>query len=170
MCARFSPARPVSFNRVSLDVLGQAFPQQQQAFQQGNVGAQQQLLAGLPQIQNAILGRTVDTSGFAPTTIGLNTGFTQQTLPTFQGSAAALQAGQPAQPAALDPSAFAPGQLEALAAQLHAGGFFQQATAAPPVGQIGLSGGGGRGGRGGGGTSRGDRGGSSGGPSGQRSV
>ena len=34
-----------------------------QAFQQGNVGAQQAILSGLPQIQNAILGGNVDLSG-----------------------------------------------------------------------------------------------------------
>lgn len=42
------------------------------AFQQGNVGAQQTLLAGLPQIQNAILGNPVDFSALQPQQIKLN--------------------------------------------------------------------------------------------------
>ena len=42
---------------------GQVLPQQAQAFQTGNVQAQETLLAGLPQIQQAILGGQVDTSG-----------------------------------------------------------------------------------------------------------
>ena len=51
----------------ALDVFNQALPQQASLFQQGNVGAQQALLAGLPQIQNAILGGEIDYSGFQPT-------------------------------------------------------------------------------------------------------
>lgn len=50
----------------ALDVFGQSTPAQIDAFQQGNLGAQQQLLAGLPQIQNAILGGNVDLSGLQP--------------------------------------------------------------------------------------------------------
>lgn len=46
-----------------LDIQRQAFPQMINSFQQGNVGAQNALLAGLPQMQNAILGRPVDISG-----------------------------------------------------------------------------------------------------------
>jgi len=38
----------------------------QNTFQQGNVQAQQALLAGLPQMQNAIMGRAVDTRGLQP--------------------------------------------------------------------------------------------------------
>ena len=48
------------------DVFGQSLPAQAQAFQQGNVGAQQALLAGLPQFQNAILGNAVDFSQLQP--------------------------------------------------------------------------------------------------------
>jgi len=50
----------------ALDVFSQTVPQQAQQFQAGNVAAQQALLTGLPQIQNAILGRQVDLSGFQP--------------------------------------------------------------------------------------------------------
>jgi hypothetical protein len=66
-----------------LDVLGAAAPQQFGAFQQGNVGAQQALLTGLPQVQRAILGQPVDLSGLQPQTIGFSTEFAQQQLPEF---------------------------------------------------------------------------------------
>ena len=46
----------------ALDVFGNSVPAQQQAFQGGNVAAQNQILAGLPQIQNALLGNQVDLS------------------------------------------------------------------------------------------------------------
>jgi hypothetical protein len=46
----------------AMDVFNQAVPQQMQAFQQGNMGAQNALLAGAPQFQNAILGGPVDYS------------------------------------------------------------------------------------------------------------
>ncbi len=66
----------------ALDVFGQSLPAQQQLFQQGNVGAQAQLLAGLPQIQKAILGGNVDLSALQPTQLTLpNQSFFQQTLP-----------------------------------------------------------------------------------------
>ena len=67
----------------ALDVFGQALPAQTQAFQQGNIGAQQQLLAGLPQIQNALFGAPVDFSGLQPTQITPDIGFAQQQLPQF---------------------------------------------------------------------------------------
>ena len=47
----------------AIDVFNQSVPAQQQAFQGGNVAAQQQILAGLPQIQNALFGNQVDLSG-----------------------------------------------------------------------------------------------------------
>ena len=46
----------------ALDVFNQSVPTQQQAFQGGNVAAQNQILAGLPQIQNALFGNQVDLS------------------------------------------------------------------------------------------------------------
>jgi len=70
-----------------LDVFGQSAPAQMDVFQQGNLGAQQQLLAGLPQIQNAILGGNVDLSGLQPFQVqqpGLS--FLQQTLPVMPQS------------------------------------------------------------------------------------
>jgi hypothetical protein len=51
----------------ALDVFKQALPQQANTFQSGNVAAQNQLLAGLPQFQNAILGAPVDYSQFQAT-------------------------------------------------------------------------------------------------------
>ena len=50
----------------ALDVFGQSVPAQMGVFQQGNVAGQQAILAGLPQIQNAILGGNVDLSGLQP--------------------------------------------------------------------------------------------------------
>jgi len=44
----------------ALDVFSQSVPAQQQAFQGGNVAAQNQILSGLPQIQNALFGNQVD--------------------------------------------------------------------------------------------------------------
>ena len=67
----------------ALDVLGQSVPQQIGAFQQGNVQAQQALLAGLPQIQNAILGNRVDLSGLQPQQVQFDPSFLQQQLPDF---------------------------------------------------------------------------------------
>jgi hypothetical protein len=75
-------ARSLGFQG-ALDVLGQTIPQQLQAFQAGNVGAQQNLAAGLPQFQNAILGGQVDFSAFQPTRIPIDTGFASQQLPNF---------------------------------------------------------------------------------------
>lgn len=71
----------------ALDIFGQAVPQQLGAFQTGNVGAQQALLAGLPQIQNAILGRPVDLSGLQAQQLPVDLGFAQQQLPQFQSAA-----------------------------------------------------------------------------------
>ena len=84
----------------ALDVIGQGVPQQLSAFQQGNVGAQQQLLAGLPQIQNALLGRPVDLSGLQAQTLPIDASFSQQQLPQFISSTSALspEAQEPVTP------------------------------------------------------------------------
>lgn len=50
----------------ALDVFGSVVPQQSDIFQQGNIGAQQAILAGLPQMQNAILGGQIDLSALQP--------------------------------------------------------------------------------------------------------
>lgn len=96
----------------ALDVFGQTLPQQAQAFQGGNVAAQQALLAGFPQFQNAILGGQVDLSGLQPFQPQLpDFSFSQQQLPqlqnlpgqqsqqgltnTLSGSAGDISLGQP---------------------------------------------------------------------------
>lgn len=56
-------AQTQGFQRAQDFLAGQVIPNQAEAFQTGNVQAQQSLLAGLPQIQNAILGGNVDLSG-----------------------------------------------------------------------------------------------------------
>jgi hypothetical protein len=80
----------------AMDVMGQAVPQQFSTFQQGNVGAQQALLSGLPQMQNAILGLPVDMSGFQPQALSYDTSYMNQQLPTMMSGTEALQAGEEA--------------------------------------------------------------------------
>ena len=67
----------------ALDLYGQALPEMFNVFQQGNVGAQEQLLAGMPQYQNAVLGLPVDNSALQPRTISYDTSWMQQQLPDF---------------------------------------------------------------------------------------
>ena len=45
------------------DIFGQFVPQQSDIYQQGNINAQNAILAGLPQMQNALMGGNVDLSG-----------------------------------------------------------------------------------------------------------
>jgi hypothetical protein len=83
----------------ALDVFGQSNPAQMDVFQQGNLGAQQALIAGLPQIQNAILGGNVDLGGLQPFQIQQpDMSFMQQTLPSFtpQDTAGFAQTGNSA--------------------------------------------------------------------------
>ena len=69
----------------ALDVFGQSLPAQTDVFTQGNVGAQQAILAGLPQMQNALLGNNIDYSQMQPFEVQQpDTGFFQQTLPQIQ--------------------------------------------------------------------------------------
>lgn len=71
-------------NQAALDVFGQGLNAQTDVFTQGNMGAQQQLLAGLPIAQNAILGGNIDTSSLQPFQIQQpDLGFLQQQLPEF---------------------------------------------------------------------------------------
>jgi len=70
--------------QAGLDLRGQVIPQQLETFQQGNIAAQQQLLGGLPQVQNALLGLPTDLTGFQPTRINFDPSFAQQQLPQFQ--------------------------------------------------------------------------------------
>lgn len=68
----------------ALDVFGQTLPRQQNVFRAGNIEAQKQILAGLPQIQNAILGREVDLSALQPKGVSVDQSFIHQTAPQFQ--------------------------------------------------------------------------------------
>lgn len=88
----------------ALDVFGQSLPAQVQSFQQGNVAAQQQLLAGLPQFQNAILGGNIDFGQLQPSTVPLpDLSFFQQQLPQSQSGI------EPEQPLSPLPPQFAAG-------------------------------------------------------------
>lgn len=49
--------------QAQLGVIKQGFPMQVNAFREGNIMAQQQLINALPQIQNAILGRPMNLGG-----------------------------------------------------------------------------------------------------------
>lgn len=80
----------------SLDVIGQAVPEQLRVFQEGNLAAQQTRLAGLQPFQQAVLGLTPDVSGLQPKGIDVDTSFLQQRVPvktpTEQGFADLVQA------------------------------------------------------------------------------
>jgi hypothetical protein len=66
----------------AIDLFGQTVPQQLSSFQQGNIGAQQAILSGLPQMQNAILGGSVNLGGLQPFQVqGIDTGFLNQEVP-----------------------------------------------------------------------------------------
>ena len=79
-----------------LQLFGQSLPSQLGAIQQGNRSAQETLIAGLPQFQNAILGNPVDFSQFQPSSVNVNTDFFQQQLPEFQTVNQALNPQQAA--------------------------------------------------------------------------
>jgi hypothetical protein len=69
-------------SQAALDIFGQSLPAQTDVFSQGNVGAQQAILSGLPQIQNALLGGNVDFSQMQPFEVQQpDLGFFQQELP-----------------------------------------------------------------------------------------
>lgn len=82
-----------------LDLYSQALPTQMDAFQQGNVGAQQALTQGNQQVQNAILGNPVDMSQMQPQRIdpqGIQ-GLTDVQAPQTQGIDQLFQQQQPQQ-------------------------------------------------------------------------
>jgi hypothetical protein len=80
--------------KAALNVFGDAVPQQISAFQQGNVGAQQALLAGLPQMQNALLGLPVDMSSLQAQQVQYDPSIFQQQLPKYVSSTKALNQNQ----------------------------------------------------------------------------
>lgn len=77
----------------AFDVFGQSMPQGMNLYQQGNVAAQNHLLAGLPQMNNAILGLPTDMSGFQPTQLQYDTSWMQQQMPNYYASPADLLGG-----------------------------------------------------------------------------
>lgn len=79
-----APNRNMGFE-AALNSLMQSGRGQLQAGQQGNMAAQNQLIQGLPQMQNALLGLPVDMSGFQPQQLGYDTSFLTNQLPDFQG-------------------------------------------------------------------------------------
>ena len=83
--------------QAAMDIFGQSVPAQMNAFQGGNVAAQQQLLAGLPQMNNALLGAPIDYSQLqAYQAPQQDYSFLQQQLPKFVDPYA--QAQQPVKP------------------------------------------------------------------------
>lgn len=79
------PAAEQSRDRGFQDVLNlqaQTIPQQFRSFQEGNVGAQQTLLRGLPDFQAALLGGALQ-GNVQPQRISADTSFSQQRVPDF---------------------------------------------------------------------------------------
>ena len=82
----------------ALGLQGQIAPEQISALQQGNQAAQQTLLAGLPQFQNALLGNNIDLSGLQQQAPQIDTSLFNQQLPQFTSINQSLQGPQPQQP------------------------------------------------------------------------
>lgn len=74
-----------SFN-AALDALNQGTRQQLRTGREGNVLAQETLLAGLPQFQNAILGQPTDLSGLQAQSVTFDPSFLNQQVPKFQNT------------------------------------------------------------------------------------
>ena len=79
--------------QAGLDLYGQAYPQMQQLPTAGNVGAQNALIQGLPQANNAITGNPVDLSGMQA--VQLPTQGLTPTPMSFQGISGLGLTGQP---------------------------------------------------------------------------
>lgn len=78
----------------AMALMGQAMPYQMGSFQNGNVAAQNLLLAGMPQYQNAILGMPVNNQALQPYQGALpDSSMYNQRLPDF-GMVQAPQPGQ----------------------------------------------------------------------------
>lgn len=76
----------------ALNMFGQAAPQQMQMAQQGNQNAQATLLAGLPQMNNALLGMPVDYSALQQQNVTYDPSlFSQQLPPAITGEQPAAQ-------------------------------------------------------------------------------
>ena len=79
----------------ALRVLEQGLTQQADVFREGNVGAQQTLLAGLPQVQAAILGTPVNLSGLQSQQFTFDPTFSRQDVPAFRSTQNALSQAAP---------------------------------------------------------------------------
>jgi len=77
-------------NEAAYALLRQLGPQQIGAFQQGNVGAQQQLIGGMSQVQAALMGQPVDYSAFQPYQQQVNMAPFDTQMPQFTTSQQAL--------------------------------------------------------------------------------
>ena len=87
-------ARNASIN-AAMALMGQSMPTQMGTYQDGNVAAQMQYLAGMPQYQNAILGMPVNNAALQPYRSAMPDPASYQVqLPNFN---------QPQQPAAGQP-------------------------------------------------------------------
>lgn len=95
----------------ALSLIGGTIPQRLGAQQQGNVGAQNQLIGGLPMIQAALMGQPINMGSLKPTQLSYDTGFANQQLPQFRTSEQALAPPPQAQPQPTD--------LSSLLAQIH---------------------------------------------------
>lgn len=105
----------------SLDVMGQAMPQQLSAFQQGNTGAQQTIINSMPQYENAIMGRPVDYDQFRSQRVAVDPSYMQQNLPSFiTNNNIGLR--QPEQGTGLTPDQLTPEQMSAIVANSAQGG------------------------------------------------
>lgn len=91
-----STARGKGFGK-ALDFLSGAPSAQIQPFQAGNIQAQEQVARSLPQIQNAILGRPTDLSGFQARSIGAPSSFNFD-LSRFARKPEAVNTPTPLQP------------------------------------------------------------------------
>jgi len=67
----------------AFDSMAQTIPEQGRLMQDGNVAAQEMLLAGLPQANNALLGLPVDYSALQPQRLEPNYDWTKQQVPEF---------------------------------------------------------------------------------------
>jgi hypothetical protein len=70
----------------AMDIFSETIPAQMEQFRGGNVAAQQTLLAGLPQIQNALMGLPVDLSGLQAQSLPFDASFANQALPETKGN------------------------------------------------------------------------------------
>ena len=83
----------------AIDIFGSSLPHQFGAFQQGNMDAQQMVMGGLQQQNNAIMGMPVDYSGFQPTQMESDFSWLPNQLPDgIIGSLMQGYGGEPDEP------------------------------------------------------------------------